>query len=223
VLAQPLLKPSHWSLFEPNYLAKLEYYEWIHVGAIFLSKNLLHTLIWLTCMTSSVDAIIQMSFLNINVNDSNYNLFKYVCACLLMTLLSLKLVRDSFCEPSKQYKLLVIAYLVNQTSDRIILIDLYLISIVLSKFCDLLEKLKFIYVYTAPWQLPWGSAFHAFAQPLAMPHTSLLLCQAVISACIGAPLMPLMGSAIFLMSYMRPIKFWEYDSSKSNKVFALFI
>lgn len=188
MLAQPLLKPSHWSLFEPNYLAKLEYYEWIHVGAIFMSKNLLHTLIWLTCMTSSVDALIQASFLNINDNESNYNLFKYVCACLLMTLLSLKLVRDSFCEPSKQYKLLLIAYLLNQTtSDRIILIDLYVISIVLSKFCDLLEKLKFIYVYTAPWQLPWGSAFHAsFAQPLAIPNTSLLLCQAVISAFIDS-------------------------------------
>jgi hypothetical protein len=165
-------------------------------------------------MTSSVDKIILLAF-NTNKNDS----LNYFLMCLLMTVLSLKLVRDSFCEPNKQYKILLIAYLLNQSNDsnqRIILIDLYLISIFMSKFGDFLEKLKFIYVYTAPWQLPWGSAFHAFAQPLAMPHTSFLLCQALVSACIGSPLMPLMGSAIFIMSYMRPVKFWEYADLETN-------
>ena len=35
---------------------------------------------------------------------------------------------------------------------------------------DLLHKLNFIMVYIAPWQIAWGSAFHAFAQPFAVPR-----------------------------------------------------
>ena len=98
-----------------------------------------------------------------------------------------------------------------------ILFDMFVVSIVLSKLHNLLEKLQFIYVYIAPWQLPWGSAFHAFAQPLAAPHTSLLLAQLVVSCLIDAPIMPLMGSALFVLSYMRPVKFWE-RSYKSRRV-----
>ena len=34
---------------------------------------------------------------------------------------------------------------------------------------DLLLKMRFVLLYVAPWQLAWGSAFHAFAQPLQHP------------------------------------------------------
>jgi len=27
--------------------------------------------------------------------------------------------------------------------------------------------------FQAPWQISWGSAFHAFMQPFAIPHTGL--------------------------------------------------
>lgn len=39
----------------------------------------------------------------------------------------------------------------------------------------------------------------------------MLFVQAVISSILSAPLQPLLGSAIFLASYVRPIKFWERD------------
>lgn len=35
---------------------------------------------------------------------------------------------------------------------------------------ELLLKLHFILVYIAPWQIAWGSAFHAFAQPFTVPR-----------------------------------------------------
>lgn len=31
-----------------------------------------------------------------------------------------------------------------------------------------LLKLHFVFTYIAPWQITWGSAFHAFAQPLSV-------------------------------------------------------
>lgn len=41
---------------------------------------------------------------------------------------------------------------------------------------ELLLKLHFILVYIAPWQIAWGSAFHAFAQPFAVPRILSNLC-----------------------------------------------
>lgn len=84
--------------------------------------------------------------------------------------------------------------------------------------------------YIAPWQITWGSAFHAFAQPFSVPHSAMLFLQAIVSAILSTPLNPFLGtshltifcrqihlniiftgSAIFLTSYVRPIKFWERD------------
>ena len=42
------------------------------------------------------------------------------------------------------------------------------------QFYDLLLKVKFILTYIAPWQITWGSAFHAFAQPFSVPR---ILCN----------------------------------------------
>ena len=37
----------------------------------------------------------------------------------------------------------------------------------------------------------------------------MMVVQTIISAAFSAPLNPLLGSAIFVTSYVRPIKFWE--------------
>ena len=42
---------------------------------------------------------------------------------------------------------------------------------------DLLYKLRFVLTYIAPWQITWGSAFHAFAQPFAVPRTQPAACS----------------------------------------------
>ena len=44
------------------------------------------------------------------------------------------------------------------------LIDYFLASIFVSKAFDLVLKMRFFITYVAPWQITWGSAFHAFAQ-----------------------------------------------------------
>ena len=72
-------------------------------------------------------------------------------------------------------------------------------------------QVQFVVTYIAPWQITWGSAFHAFAQPFSVPHSAMLFLQAAISAALSTPLNPFLGSAIFLASYVRPVKFWERD------------
>lgn len=71
--------------------------------------------------------------------------------------------------------------------------------------------MQFVVTYIAPWQITWGSAFHAFAQPFSVPHSAMLFLQAAVSAVLSTPLNPFLGSAIFLTSYVRPVKFWERD------------
>lgn len=35
---------------------------------------------------------------------------------------------------------------------------------------ELILKVRFVVTYIAPWQITWGSAFHAFAQPFSAPR-----------------------------------------------------
>ena len=39
----------------------------------------------------------------------------------------------------------------------------------------------------------------------------MLFLQAIVSALVSSPLNPILGSAIFIASYVRPVKFWEKD------------
>lgn len=43
------------------------------------------------------------------------------------------------------------------------------------------------------------------------PDSAMLFVQAVVSAVFSTPLNPFLGSAIFITSYVRPVKFWERD------------
>lgn len=54
------------------------------------------------------------------------------------------------------------------------LIRFLLIFFFLLQLWELLYKLQFVYTYIAPWQITWGSAFHAFAQPFAVPRILLI-------------------------------------------------
>uniref|UniRef100_A0AAF5I448 Pecanex-like protein n=1 Tax=Strongyloides stercoralis TaxID=6248 RepID=A0AAF5I448_STRER len=87
----------------------------------------------------------------------------------------------------------------------------YLLTIIWPKIQELRLKLDFIFAYIAPWQISWGSAFHAFVQPFSAPHSGFLALVTFLSSILSAPLNPFLGSSFFLMSYMRPIKFWEKD------------
>ena len=75
------------------------------------------------------------------------------------------------------------------------LVDYFFLSILFYKSVELLLKLQFIITYIAPWQITWGSAFHAFAQPFSVPHSAMLFVQAVISSAFSAPLSPFLGNS----------------------------
>uniref|UniRef100_A0A673BXT9 Pecanex-like protein n=1 Tax=Sphaeramia orbicularis TaxID=375764 RepID=A0A673BXT9_9TELE len=181
--SHPLLKTKEYYQFEVRDAAHVMWFEKLHVWLLFVEKNVLYPLVILNELSG-------------------------IC-------LTFFLLRSSYSSPTYQYVTILFTVLFFTFDYRhlseTLLLDLFLMSIVFSKMWELFYKLHFVYTYIAPWQITWGSAFHAFAQPFAVPHSAMLFVQAIVSAVFSTPLNPFLGSAIFITSYVRPVKFWERD------------
>ncbi|KAL0969439.1 hypothetical protein UPYG_G00227390 [Umbra pygmaea] len=201
--SQPLLKTKEYYQFEVRGAAHVMWFEKLHVWLLFLEKNVLYPLVVLNEMSGSARELASPRKLDTEVG------------ALMITVAGLKLLRSSYSSPTYQYitVLFTVLFFTFDHCDlsETLLLDLFVMSIVFSKLWELFYKLRFVYTYMAPWQITWGSAFHAFAQPFAVPHSAMLFVQAIISSVFSTPLTPFLGSAIFITSYVRPLKFWERD------------
>ncbi|XP_051503281.1 pecanex-like protein 1 isoform X4 [Myxocyprinus asiaticus] len=201
--SHPLLKTREYYQFEIRGAAHVMWFERAHVWLLFLEKNILYPLVVLNELSGSAQELASPRKLNTEVG------------ALMITIAGLKLLRSSFSSPTYQYVTILFTVLFftfdyRQFSETLLL-DLFIMSILFSKLWELFYKLKFVYTYIAPWQITWGSAFHAFAQPFAVPHSAMLFVQAIVSAVFSTPLNPFLGSAIFISSYVRPVRFWERE------------
>ncbi|XP_074853257.1 pecanex-like protein 1 isoform X4 [Carettochelys insculpta] len=198
-----LLKTKEYYQFEVRNAAHVMWFEKLHVWLLFVEKNVIYPLIVLNELSSSAKNIASPKKLDTEIG------------ALMITIAGLKLLRSSFSNPTCQYVTVIFTVLFftfdYKSFSETMLLDLFFMSILFNKLWELFYKLRFVYTYIAPWQITWGSAFHAFAQPFAVPHSAMLFVQAVISAFFSTPLNPFLGSAIFITSYVRPVKFWERD------------
>uniref|UniRef100_A0A673BXT4 Pecanex-like protein n=1 Tax=Sphaeramia orbicularis TaxID=375764 RepID=A0A673BXT4_9TELE len=201
--SHPLLKTKEYYQFEVRDAAHVMWFEKLHVWLLFVEKNVLYPLVILNELSGSARELASPKKLDTEVG------------ALMITVAGLKLLRSSYSSPTYQYVTILFTVLFFTFDYRhlseTLLLDLFLMSIVFSKMWELFYKLHFVYTYIAPWQITWGSAFHAFAQPFAVPHSAMLFVQAIVSAVFSTPLNPFLGSAIFITSYVRPVKFWERD------------
>nr|XP_021509580.1 pecanex-like protein 1 isoform X4 [Meriones unguiculatus] len=201
--SRPLLKTAEHSQYEVRNAATMMWFEKLHVWLLFVEKNIIYPLIVLNELSNSAETIASPKKLDTELG------------ALVITIAGLKLLRSSFSSPTHQYITVIFTVLLfkfdYEAFSETMLLDLFFMSILFSKLWELLYKLQFVYTYVAPWQITWGSAFHAFAQPFAVPHSAMLFVQAVVSAIFSTPLTPFLGSAIFITSYVRPVRFWERD------------
>uniref|UniRef100_A0A8C0YE52 Pecanex-like protein n=1 Tax=Cyprinus carpio carpio TaxID=630221 RepID=A0A8C0YE52_CYPCA len=201
--SHPLLKTREYYQFEIRGAAHVMWFERTHVWLLFVEKNILYPLVVLNELSGSAQELASPRKLNTEVG------------ALVITIAGLKLLRSSFSSPTYQYITVLFTVLFftfdYQQFSETLLLDLFVMSIIFSKLWELFYKLKFVYTYIAPWQITWGSAFHAFAQPFAVPHSAMLFVQAIVSAVFSTPLNPFLGSAIFISSYVRPVRFWERE------------
>ncbi|KAG7277076.1 hypothetical protein CRUP_031289 [Coryphaenoides rupestris] len=197
LFSQPLLKTREYYQFEVRDAAHVMWFEKLHVWLLFLEKNVLYPLVVLNEMSHSAWKLARPKNMDPEL------------VALLITVAGLKLLRSSYSCPTYQYATVLFTVLFFTFDcphlSETLLIDLFVMTIIFSKLWELFYKLRFVYTYIAPWQITWGSAFHAFAQPFAVPHSAMLLVQALVSAFFSTPLNPFLGSAIFITSYVRPI------------------
>uniref|UniRef100_A0A8C7SXA0 Pecanex-like protein n=1 Tax=Oncorhynchus mykiss TaxID=8022 RepID=A0A8C7SXA0_ONCMY len=175
-ISHPVLKSNEYSQYEPRDNALLMWFERLYVGLLCFEKYVVYPAIILSALTNDV---------------------LHSCDVLLMTVAGMKLLRASFCNPSFQFVTLIFTIVFFEfdcsRASETFLLDFFIMSIVFHKLSDLLHKLNFIMVYIAPWQIAWGSAFHAFAQPFAVPHSAMLLLQTFITTLFYTPLSPFLG------------------------------
>uniref|UniRef100_A0A8C6PAU1 Pecanex-like protein n=1 Tax=Nothobranchius furzeri TaxID=105023 RepID=A0A8C6PAU1_NOTFU len=197
-LAHPVLRSKEYSQFEVRDAAQLMWFEKLYAWLQCVEKYFIYPAVVLNSLTTEARTVGSLED-----------------RALFISVAGMKLLRSSFCTPSQQYVTLCFTTLFFHFDyphfSETFLIDYYFMSILFSKMWDLLYKLRFVLTYIAPWQITWGSAFHAFAQPFAVPHSAVLFIQAIFSAIFSTPLNPVLGSAVFVTSYTRPVKFWERD------------
>nr|XP_055035164.1 pecanex-like protein 1 [Misgurnus anguillicaudatus] len=203
-LAHPVLRSREYSQFEVRDAAQLMWFEKLYAWLQCVEKYVIYPAVVLNSLTTEAHSVSQ--------NPDKPGAYG---RALFISVAGMKLLRSSFCVPCQQYVTLCFTALFFQFDyprfSQTFLLDYYCMSILFSKLWDLLYKLRFVLTYIAPWQITWGSAFHAFAQPFAVPHSAMLFVQAVFSALFSTPLNPVLGSAVFVTSYTRPVKFWERD------------
>uniref|UniRef100_A0A673CKW5 Pecanex-like protein n=1 Tax=Sphaeramia orbicularis TaxID=375764 RepID=A0A673CKW5_9TELE len=186
-ISHPVLKTKEYHQFEPRGDdAVLMWFERLYVGLLCFEKYVVYPAIILSALTNDGFALSHRKKLGIH------------CDVLLTTVAGLKLLRSSFCDPSFQFLTLLFTLVFFHFdcphASESFLLDFFIMSIFFHKMRELLLKLHFILVYIAPWQIAWGSAFHAFAQPFAVPHSAMLLLQTLLTTIFYTPLAPFLGS-----------------------------
>uniref|UniRef100_A0A3B4V3I2 Pecanex-like protein n=1 Tax=Seriola dumerili TaxID=41447 RepID=A0A3B4V3I2_SERDU len=188
-ISHPVLKTKEYHQFEPREDAVLMWFERLYVGLLCFEKYVVYPAIVLSALTNDGFALSHRKKLGIH------------CDVLLTTVAGLKLLRSSFCNPSFQFLTLLFTLVFFHfdcpRASESFLLDFFIMSIIFHKMRELLLKLHFILVYIAPWQIAWGSAFHAFAQPFAVPHSAMLLLQTLLTTIFYTPLAPFLGNKVF--------------------------
>ncbi|KAH7932814.1 hypothetical protein HPB49_003252 [Dermacentor silvarum] len=164
-------------------------------------KNNIYPLLFLSVVSTSTPNII--------------NRFGVADGCLVLVVCALKCLRSAFNDPSQHFLGLLFTVLFFTYDYRgpkePFLINYFYCLFVFNEVYELLLKISCIITYIAPWQITWGSAFHAFVQPFSLPHSAMLFEQAIISAILSTPLSLVLGSSIFFTSYVGPVKFCKRD------------
>lgn len=100
---------------------------------------------------------------------------------------------------------LVLSFDLRRLEPEAPLLNTWIAAVVVERLCEFHLKLHFVAVYVLrSWIAPdIGPKF------FAIPHSMLFTVELIASCVLSVPLMPLAGMGVFVLSYARPIKYWE--------------
>uniref|UniRef100_A0AAX7V3M2 Pecanex-like protein n=1 Tax=Astatotilapia calliptera TaxID=8154 RepID=A0AAX7V3M2_ASTCA len=183
-LAHPLLRSKEYSQFEVRDAAQLMWFEKLYAWLQCVEKYFIYPAVVLNSLTTEARTV---------------NVWTFLGRAFFISVAGMKLLRSSFCTPSQQYVTLCFTTLFFHYDyphfSETFLIDYYFMSILFSKW-------RFLFCF---------GGFGDMSLTLAISDSAVLFVQAVFSAIFSTPLNPVLGSAVFVTSYTRPVKFWERD------------
>lgn len=135
-------------------------------------------------------------------------------AAVILTVFAMKVLRKGFSNGALTWgSLLLSVTFFNYDTGGIsegLPLDMMITTVVVDKIQGLWLRLGFAFTYIMPWNtkdILEASTFVFY--PLQFPHTAMVVFQCMVATLVAAPVYPVMGSAIILVSYFRPIRFWE--------------
>ena len=208
----PCLRNSEWSRFEATEKSgKILWFEKLSVFVTGIERHIIFPL-----------AILNEAWIGW-MDESNY-FIESSWKTVIIGIATTRLLRQSFRSCHDQWLILLCSHLLKydlQASDynEPVILTWFIGNIVYTKILGCYQRLGFVYVQLNP-GTTWGSAFHAVAQPLSIPHSGWLFVQSLFSTLISAPLKPIGGSTIFMTSYVRTLRFWEknYNTKLDSNV-----
>ncbi|KAG5450977.1 Pecanex-like protein 1 [Clonorchis sinensis] len=200
-----LRKPYPWLCFTkpqiaPHSRGELLKFEIAYFWLCWTERNVLMPMITVLTVTQSILVMTSK--------------FGHIWTCIIVLVTSMKMLRNGFnASGGRTFLFLLFTELLFtfdfHTHSELFPLNYFFVSIFLNKFIELVHKLHFVYIYTAPFRFTWGSCAHALIQIASVPHTLFLLGNCLLSTILSSPLEPVLASAVFITSYARPIKFWE--------------
>uniref|UniRef100_A0A8C1FFD5 Pecanex-like protein n=1 Tax=Cyprinus carpio carpio TaxID=630221 RepID=A0A8C1FFD5_CYPCA len=198
-LAHPVLRSREYSQFEVRDAAQLMWFEKLYAWLQCVEKYFIYPAVVLNSLTTEAHTVSQ--------NPDKPGAYG---RALFISVAGMKLLRSSFCVPSQQYVTLCFTALFFQFDyprvSQTFLLDYYCMSILFT-----LLILIYIYVYVCIYVCLFIIKNKFPLTPVLLSDSAMLFVQAVFSALFSTPLNPVLGSAVFVTSYTRPVKFWERD------------
>ena len=93
-------------------------------------------------------------------------------------------------------------------------VDVFFVTIFTQKLLECYDKVQFVITYNTFWNFGTqtrSSLLHFMLYPLTLPHSGMLVVQCMVASFFSAAVYPMMGSSLFLVTALRPIRFWERD------------
>eukprot|EP00039_Didymoeca_costata_P013830 m.216556 g.216556 ORF g.216556 m.216556 type:complete len:2486 (-) comp15879_c0_seq6:2229-9686(-) len=199
-LAQHLESSYPWLWFKEPFIIPKTTYRTMRYRCLLVESYIIWPVVALLCISSDTEFLVKRN--------------GRIGAAILLSVVAIKLLRMGFSERRTLWQSLVFATLffnADTTHSEGLSVDVFLSTLFVHYVKELQLRLGFALTYNAPWNLRdiWGCSLHALLYPLQIPHAAMFVFQSLVATIVGAPIYPVMGSSIFLVSYFRPIRFFE--------------
>ncbi|KAJ3428678.1 protein pecanex [Anaeramoeba flamelloides] len=199
-----------------QYSRKIFLFEKIYRIGCYIEKYCFVPLIWM-----------------ITAYKSSYQLYETLSLDgleLIFIITGLKFVQGGLNNANQHYKIIFLTIFfwmwntIKETNDW--LLNLFILHLIVQKLMILIEKIKFVYVYSNPFNRTIKSALQIIISLLGISLSTWTLFLCFFTTIFSMPIVPLFGTLFWIPGYAHPSKFFEHnydhdDNDVEDKIYSL--